>query len=66
MEKTNALLDVMGLKGNYKVVAGAESGMTSADKPVDSEGARLLLISVHLRHCIRKRLFWDAGTVSHF
>lgn len=43
VEKANALLDVMGLKGNYKVVAGAESGMTSADKPVDSEGARLII-----------------------
>ncbi|MDO4161070.1 MAG: nucleoside hydrolase [Prevotellaceae bacterium] len=43
VEKANALLDVMGLKGKYKVVAGAETGMTSSDKPIDSEGARLII-----------------------
>lgn len=43
VENANALLNVMGLKGKYKVVTGAESGMTSADKPIDSEGARLII-----------------------
>lgn len=43
VEKANALLDVMGVKGKYKVVPGAESGMAVADKPIDSEGTRLII-----------------------
>ncbi len=43
VEKANALLEVMKQKGNFKVVPGAESAMTSADKPIDSEGARLII-----------------------
>ena len=37
------VLDIMGLKGKYKVVKGAEKGMTSSDQPIDSEGARLII-----------------------
>lgn len=37
------VLDIMRLKGKYKVVKGAEKGMTSADQPIDSEGARLII-----------------------
>lgn len=37
------VLDIMGLKGKYKVVKGAEKGMISADQPIDSEGARLII-----------------------
>ena len=43
VEKANALLNIMGMKGKIRVVPGAESGMTSADKPIDSEGARLII-----------------------
>lgn len=42
-EKAEALLAAMGLKGKYKVVTGSESPMISADKPIDSEGARLII-----------------------
>lgn len=43
VEKANALLEAMNLKGKYKVVPGAEKAMTSDDKAIDSEGARLII-----------------------
>lgn len=43
VEKANALLKVMGLEDKYKVVPGSETAMISADKPADSEGARLII-----------------------
>lgn len=60
VEKANALLDVMGMKGKLKVVAGAESAMTSADKPIDSEGARLIVAEA--KKCSsEKPLFVECG-----
>lgn len=43
VEKAEALLDAMGMKGQFKVVPGAESGMTAIDKPISSEGSRLIV-----------------------
>lgn len=43
VEKANALLDAMGMKGRYTVVPGAQHAMTADNKPVDSEGARLIV-----------------------
>lgn len=43
VEKANALLDALGMSGKYTVVAGAQTGMTSADDPIDSEGAQLII-----------------------
>lgn len=43
VEKANALLESMGLGGKYTVVPGAEKAMTSADEPVNSEGAQLII-----------------------
>ena len=43
VEKANALLKVMNKEGKYRVVPGSETAMTSADKPADSEGARLII-----------------------
>ncbi len=37
----------MGMKGRYPVVPGSETPMLSADKPVDSEGARLIISEAH-------------------
>ncbi len=47
VEKAEALLDAMGMKGRYPVVPGSETPMLSADKPVDSEGARLIISEAH-------------------
>ncbi|MBR3718187.1 MAG: nucleoside hydrolase, partial [Bacteroidaceae bacterium] len=41
--KVNELLDVMGMKGQFKVVPGAATKMTDPTKPVESEGARLIV-----------------------
>ena len=43
VEKANALLESMGMKGKCRVVEGAQTGLTSADKAIDSEGARLII-----------------------
>ena len=43
VEKANALLDALGMSGKCPVVPGAQSGMTSADEAIDSEGARLII-----------------------
>ncbi len=43
VEKANALLDAMGMKGKFKVVAGSETPMVSTDKVIGSEGAKLIV-----------------------
>ena len=43
VNKVNQVLEVMGLKDQYKVVPGAPVGMTEIDKPLESEGARLIV-----------------------
>lgn len=43
VEKANALLDAMGMKGKFKVVAGSETPMISTDKVIGSEGAKLIV-----------------------
>lgn len=42
-EKANAVLDLMGMKGKYKVVPGSEQPLTSTETPIESEGARLIV-----------------------
>lgn len=42
-QKANALLNAMGLEGRYKVVTGAEDGLTSTIKPIENEGAKLIV-----------------------
>lgn len=42
-EKANAVLDLMGLKGKYKVVPGSEQPLASKETPIESEGARLIV-----------------------
>ena len=42
-EKARKVLQLMGREGTIKVVPGAEKGMTSVNKPADSEGARLIV-----------------------
>ncbi len=60
VEKANALLKVMGMEGKYKVVPGSETAMTSADKPADSEGARLIVEEA--RKCTpEKPLYVECG-----
>lgn len=60
VEKATALLDVMGMKGKIKVVPGSETAMTSADKPADSEGARLIIAEA--RKCSpEKPLYVECG-----
>ncbi|MBR1941323.1 MAG: nucleoside hydrolase [Bacteroidaceae bacterium] len=43
VNKVGELLDVMGIKGDFKVVPGATEKMTDPTKPVESEGARLIV-----------------------
>ena len=43
VNKVNEALEVMGMKGQFKVVPGAPVKMTDANKPVESEGARLIV-----------------------
>ena len=43
VNKVNEALEVMGMKGLFKVVPGAPVKMAGANKPVDSEGARLIV-----------------------
>ena len=43
VNKVNEALEVMGMKGLFKVVPGAPVKMADANKPVDSEGARLIV-----------------------
>jgi len=43
VEKAEEVLEVMGMTGQVKVVPGAVEKMERADKPVDSEGARLII-----------------------
>lgn len=43
VNKVNEALEVMGMKGQFKVVPGAPIKMTDANKPVESEGARLIV-----------------------
>lgn len=42
-EIADNVLDLMGLKGRVKVVPGAETGLTSTETPIESEGARVIL-----------------------
>ena len=37
------MLELLGMKGQVKVVPGAESGLTSTEKPIESEGARVIV-----------------------
>ena len=43
VNKVNECLEMMGMKGQFKVVPGAAVKMTDPDKPVESEGARLIV-----------------------
>lgn len=43
VNKVNEALEVMGMKGQLKVVPGAPVKMVDANKPVESEGARLIV-----------------------
>ena len=43
VNKVNEALELMGMKGQFKVVPGAPVKMTDANKPVESEGARLIV-----------------------
>ncbi|MGI6224431.1 MAG: nucleoside hydrolase [Prevotella sp.] len=43
VERAKKLLDILGMSGRWKVVPGAEHGMTDTHKPIDSEGARLII-----------------------
>ena len=43
VNKVNEALEVMGMKGQFKVVPGAPVKMTDSNKPVESEGARLIV-----------------------
>lgn len=59
-EKASRVLDLMGMKGKIKVVPGAESGLISTDKLVDSPGARLIVNEA--RQCSKdKPLFLLCG-----
>lgn len=42
-ERVNAVLEVMGLSGRYKVCEGSPVGMDTLTAPKDSEGARLII-----------------------
>lgn len=42
-EKASKVLELLGMKGQIKVVPGAESGLTSTEKPIESEGARVIV-----------------------
>ncbi len=46
VEKTNDLLDAMGMKGKFKVVPGSETLMTCSDKIIGSEGSKLIVEEV--------------------
>lgn len=43
VNKVNELLDVMGMKGKFKVVGGAAVGMTDPQQPIVSDGAKLIV-----------------------
>ena len=43
VNKVNEALEVMGMKGHFKVVPGAPVKMTDANKPIESDGARLIV-----------------------
>ena len=48
VDKTNELLEAMGMTGKVKVVPGASEKMTAPDRPQDSEGARLIIEEARL------------------
>ncbi len=52
-EKANALLGLIGLKGKIKVVPGSETGLTSTEKPIESEGARVIVEEA--RRCTKEK-----------
>ena len=43
IDNVNQMLDLMGVSGQYRVVAGSDKTMTSSTEPQDSEGARLII-----------------------
>lgn len=43
VERANEVLDLLDMSGKVKVVPGAEKGLEAIDKPVESEGARLIV-----------------------
>ena len=43
VNKVNEALEVLGMKGQYKVVPGASVGMTDPAQPLESEGARMIV-----------------------
>ena len=43
VNKVNEFLEVMGVQGQFQVVPGAPVKMTDSTKPVESEGARLIV-----------------------
>lgn len=47
VSRANEVLELLGKKGQIKVVKGAEKGMEAADKPVDSEGVRMIIAEAH-------------------
>ena len=53
VQKANELLAVMGMEGRFKVVPGASGPMTDPKRPVDSEGARLIIEEA--RQCTPER-----------
>lgn len=60
VEKANSLLESMGMKGKCRVVEGAQTGLASADKAIDSEGARMIIEEA--RKCSpEKPLFVECG-----
>lgn len=48
-EKANKVLELMGMKGQIKVVPGAEEGLKSTETPLESEGARIIIAEA--RNC---------------
>ena len=43
IDNVNQMLELMGVSGQYRVVAGSDKTMTSSTEPQDSEGARLII-----------------------
>lgn len=43
VERANEVLDLLDMSGTVKVVPGAPKGLEAADKPIESEGARLIV-----------------------
>ena len=53
VHQAEQLLELMGMTGNFSVVKGASSAMTSPSEPMDSPGARLIIDEA--RQCTPER-----------